>query len=152
MTSAFRIFTDGSVIGNPGPGGWAAVLMSGDKIWEMSGSSPWTTISEMELLAAVEALRSIPVGSSVQLCSDSELLISGMLFHIGRWQDKQWRNSRGAPLQHLELWRELLAMNERLNVQWQWIRGHNRHPFQTRADALAYKAARTQGCGLQMAA
>ena len=152
MESTFHIFTDGSVIGNPGSGGWAAVLMSGDKSWEMSGSSPWTTISEMELLAAVEALRSIPAGSSVQLCSDSELLISGMLFHIRHWQDKEWRNSRGAPLQHQDLWRELLAMNERLNIQWQWIRGHSRHPFQTRADALAYQAARTQGCGLQMAA
>ena len=118
----------------------------------MSGASPWTTISEMELQAAVEALRSIPAGSSVQLCSDSELLISGMLFHIGRWQDKQWRNSRGAPLQHLGLWRELLAMNERMNIQWQWIRGHSRHPFQTRADALAYKAARTQECGLKTVA
>jgi ribonuclease HI len=152
MESKFHIFTDGSVIGNPGSGGWAAVLMSGDKIWEMSGSSPWTTISEMELLAAVEALRSIPAGSSVQLCSDSELLIHGMLFHVERWQSQMWRNSRGAPLQHRGLWRELLAMNERMNIQWQWIRGHSRHPFQTRADALAYKAARTQGCGLQMAA
>jgi ribonuclease HI len=152
MRSTIHIFTDGSVIGNPGCGGWAAVLMSGDKIWEMSGSSPWTTISEMELLAAVEALRSIPVGSSVQLCSDSELLINGMLFHIRHWQANGWRNSRGARLQHQYLWRELLAMNERLNVQWQWIRGHNRHPFQTRVDALAYRAARTQCSGLRMAA
>jgi ribonuclease HI len=106
----------------------------------------------MELLAAVEALHSIPAGSSVLLCSDSELLISGMLFHIRHWQDNEWRNSRGAPLQHQYLWRELLAMNERLNIQWQWIRGHSRHPLQTRADTLAYRAARTQGCGLLMAA
>ena len=152
MESTFHIFTDGSVIGNPGCGGWAAVLMIGDKSWEMSGSIPWTTISEMELLAAVEALRSIPAGCFVELCSDSELLISGMLFHIGHWRANEWRNSRGAPLQHQCLWRELLAMNERLNVQWQWIRGHNRHPFQTRADALAYRAARTQCSGLRMAA
>jgi ribonuclease HI len=152
MDNIFHVFTDGSVIGNPGPGGWAAVLMSGDKIWEMSGSSPWTTISEMEVLAAVEALRLIPAGSSVQLCSDSELLISGMLFHIRNWQANEWRNSRGAPLQRQDLWRELLAMNDRLNIQWHWIRGHSRHPFQTRADALAYKAAHTQGYGLRMAA
>ena len=152
MSSTFQIFTDGSVIGNPGPGGWAAVLMSGGKSWEMSGSSPWTTISEMELLAAVEALRTIPAGSSAQLYSDSELLIHGMLFHVERWQSHGWRNSRGALLQHQELWRELLAMNVRMNINWQWIRGHSRHPFQTRADALAYKAARSQGCGLQMAA
>ncbi|HUV69338.1 MAG TPA: ribonuclease H [Terracidiphilus sp.] len=152
MERTFHIFTDGSVIGNPGSGGWAAVLTSGDKIWEMSGSSPWTTISEMELLAAVEALRSIPAGSSVQLYSDSELLISGMLFQSRHWQAHEWRNSRGVPLQHQYLWRELLAVNERLNIQWQWIRGHNRHPFQTRADALAYRAARTQCSGLRMAA
>ena len=152
MESTLHIFPDGSVIGNPGSGGWAAVLISGDESWEISGSSPWTTISEMELTAAVEALRSIPVGSSVQLCSDSELLISGMLFHIRYWQANKWRNSRGAQLQHQELWRELVAKNERLNLQWQWIRGHSRHPLQTRADALAYRAARTQCRGLRMAA
>jgi ribonuclease HI len=111
-----------------------------------------TTISEMELLAAVEALRTIPTGSRVQIHSDSELLIRGMLFHIERWQGQSWRNSRGALLQHRELWKELLAMNERMNINWQWIRGHSRHPFQTRADAFAYQAARTQGCGPQMAA
>ena len=152
MDNTFHVFTDGSVIGNPGPGGWAAVLMSGDKRWEISGAMASTTISEMELLAAVEALRTIPTGSRVQIRSDSELLIRGMLFHIERWQSDGWRNSRGAPLQHQGLWRELLAMNERMNIHWQWIRGHSRHPFQTRADALAYKAARSQGCGLQMAA
>jgi ribonuclease HI len=97
-------------------------------------------------------LRSIPAGSTVQLSSDSELLISGMLFHIRHWQANEWRNSRGSPLQHPYLWKELLAMNEQLNIRWQWVRGHSRHPFQTRADALAYWAARTHGCGLQMAA
>jgi ribonuclease HI len=152
MDKAFHVFTDGSAIGNPGPGGWAVVLIRGNKSWEISGDSQWTTISEMELLAAVEALRTIPTGSHVQLCSDSELLIHGMLFHVERWQSHGWRNSRGALLQHQELWKELLAMNERMNIDWQWIRGHSRHPFQTRADALAYQAARTQRCGRQMAA
>src|ERR1039458_301021 len=152
MDNTFHVFTDGSVIGNPGPGGWAAVLIRDDKSWEISGSSQWTTISEMELLAAVEALRSVPAGSSVQLCSDSELLIHGMLFHVERWQSQGWRNSRGTPLEHQGLWRALLARNERMNIHWQWIRGHSRHPFQPRADALAYKAARNQQCGLQMAA
>jgi ribonuclease HI len=152
MDNTFHVFTDGSVIGNPGPGGWAAVLMSSAGSREISGSSPWTTISEMELLAAVEALHTIPARSHVQLCSDSELLIQGMHFHVERWQNQGWRNSRGTPLQHQGLWRELLAMNERMNIHWQWIRGHSRHPFQTRADVLAYKAARTQVCGLQMAA
>jgi ribonuclease HI len=152
MDNTFHVFTDGSVIGNPGPGGWAALLMRSGGNWEMTGSNPWTTISEMELVAAVEALHSIPDGSDVQLCSDSALLIHGMLFHVMNWQNQGWRNSRGAPLQHQYLWRELLAMNERLNIQWQWIRGHSRHPLQTRADSLAYRAARTQCSGLRMAA
>jgi ribonuclease HI len=143
MDRVFHVFTDGSAIGNPGPGGWAAVLIRGSKSWEMSGSSPWTTISEMELLAAVEALRSIPAGSLVQLCSDSELLIRGMRFYVGCWQKLGWRNSRGMELQHQELWRELLEMNERMNIRWRWIKGHSGHPVQTRADALAYRAARS---------
>jgi ribonuclease HI len=152
MDKAFHVFTDGSAIGNPGPGGWAAVLIRGSKSWEMSGSSPWTIISEMELLAAVAALRSIPAGSFVQLRSDSELLIHGMRFHVRRWQKHGWCNSRGIPLQHQELWRELLGINERMNIRWLWIRGHNGHPVQTRADALAYRAARTQWCNPQKAA
>ena len=109
----------------------------------MSGASPWTTISEMELLAAVEALRSIPAGSLVELRSDSELLIHGMRFRVFRWQRQRWRNSRGLDLQYQELWSELIHLNERLNIRWRWIRGHSGHPVQTRVDALAYRAARS---------
>jgi len=152
MTKTFHIFTDGSAIRNPGPGGWAAVFISAGKTWEITGSNPWTTISEMEVVAAVEALRSIPVKSNVNLYSDSELLIHGMLFHVGRWQEQGWRNSRGIPLQHQELWRQLLALNNHMNINWQWIRGHRQHPMQNHADELAYQAARTQRCIQQIAA
>jgi ribonuclease HI len=106
----------------------------------------------MELLAAVEALRSIPAGALVELRSDSELLIHGMRFRVFRWKRQRWRNSRGMELQHQQLWGELLRLNERLNIRWRWIRGHSGHPVQTRADALAYRAARTQWCNLRMAA
>ena len=103
MEKSIHIFTDGSAIRNPGPGGWAAVLIRGSKSREMSGASPWTTISEMELLAAVEALRVLPAGSVVELRSDSELLIHGMRFRVFHWQRKGWRNSRGLELQHQQL-------------------------------------------------
>ena len=152
MDNAIHVYTDGSAIGNPGPGGWAAVLVQGSESWEMSGSSPWTTISEMEIVAAVEALRSIPAGSLAHLSSDSELLIHGMNLYVGRWRSQGWRNSRGMPLQHRELWKQLLTMNERMDIHWEWIKGHNRHPLQTHADALAYQAARDQSCIMQMAA
>jgi len=110
---------------------------------EQADEGPKPTISEMELLAAVEALRSIPEGSLVELRSDSELLIHGMRFRVFRWQRQGWRNSRGLDLQHQELWSELMQLNERLNIRWRWIRGHSGHPVQTRVDALAYLAARS---------
>ena len=141
MDQKYRIFTDGSAIGNPGPGGWGAVLMRGDKQWEMSGAYPWTTISEMELVAAVEALRSIPSGARIELQSDSEYLIYGMRAFVFRWQSHGWRNSRGTALQHRHLWTQLIQLNTQLHIQWKWLKGHNGHPFQCRADALAYEAA-----------
>jgi len=143
MEKTIHIFTDGSAIRNPGPGGWAAVLIRGSKSWEISGASSWTTISEMELRAAVEALRFIPAGAHVELRSDSELLIHGMRFRVFHWQRQGWRNSRGLDLQHQELGRELMQINERMNIRWRWIRGHSGHPVQTRVDVLAYRAARS---------
>jgi ribonuclease HI len=139
----YRIFTDGSAIGNPGPGGWGVVVIHGPKRWERFGCCPGTTISEMELVAAVQALRPIADRDRVELYSDSEFLIYGMRSFILRWQRQGWRNRRGSPLQHRQLWAELLAHDARLSVGWTWLRGHNGHRDQTRADALAYQAART---------
>jgi ribonuclease HI len=99
-------------------------------------------VSEMELLATVEALRSIPTGSRIELYSDSELLIHGMRGFVFRWQSQGWRNRRGAALQHRDLWLQLLQFNIELHIHWKWFRGHNGHQWQSRADALAYRAAR----------
>jgi ribonuclease HI len=142
MNRLFRIYTDGSSIGNPGPGGWGAVIVQRNERREMSGSSPWTDISEMELLAAVEALRSISAGARIELYSGSELLIHGMRGFVFRWRDQGWRNRRGARLQHRDLWTKLMQFDRELHIEWRWLRGHNGHPLQTRADALAYQAAK----------
>jgi ribonuclease HI len=152
MNNQFFIFTDGSSIGNPGPSGWAAIVIHGTRRREIAGSVPWSTVSEMEIRAAVEALRLTPTGAQIELRSDSELLIDGMRFLVFRWQRLGWRNSRGFELQHQELWRELLALSAPRTIRWRWIRGHNGHPIQARADALAYRAARTQASSLPMAA
>ena len=152
MSKQFFIFTDGSAIGNPGPAGWAAVVIHGARRQEIVGSVPCSTVSEMELRAAVEALRLTPTGARIELRSDSELLIDGMRFRVFRWQRFGWRNSRGLELQHQELWRELILLNTRRTIRWQWIRGHNGDPIQSRADALAYQAARAQIGSLPMAA
>ena len=143
MDQTYRIFTDGSAIGNPGPGGWGAVVIQGKRRWEMLGAHPWTTISEMELVAALQALRSLPGRARIELYSDSEYLIYGMRAFVFSWQRQGWRNRRGTELQHCELWTELLHLNARLSIRWHWLKGHNGHPQQNRADALAYQAARS---------
>jgi ribonuclease HI len=152
MTNIVRIFTDGSAIGNPGPGGWGAVVIEGSKRREMSGAFPWVTISEMELLAAVEALRSIPPGTRVELYSDSELLIHGMRGFVFRWRSQGWRNRRGLPIRHRDLWTRLIDLDVQLRIRWKWLRGHNGHPLQCRADALAYTAARSLASTPRLAA
>ena len=143
MDQPFRIFTDGSAIGNPGLGGWGVVVIQGKEHWEMSGAHPWTTISEMELVAAVQALRSVPGRARIELHSDSEYLIYGMRVFVFHWQRHGWRNRRGTQFQHRELWADLIELNKRLSIRWTWIKGHNGHRDQARADELAYEAARS---------
>jgi ribonuclease HI len=103
MNKQFFIFTDGSAIGNPGPAGWAAVVIVGSKRQEIAGSVPQATVSEMELRAAAEALYLTPAGARIELRSDSKLLIHGMRFRVFRWRRFGWRNSRGFELQNQEL-------------------------------------------------
>ena len=142
MDRIFRVYTDGSAIGNPGPGGWGAVVMNGPRRWEMSGGFRRTTVSEMELVAAIEALRSLPDGVRIDLHSDSQYLIYGMSSFISKWERDGWRNRRGCQIQHRQLWTELTLLNARRDVRWVWLKGHNGHRDQTRADSLAYQAAR----------
>jgi ribonuclease HI len=106
----------------------------------------------MELRAAVEALRLTPVGAQIELHSDSELLIHGMRFRVFRWRRYGWRNSRGFDLQHQELWRELLLLNADRTIRWLWVKGHSGHPIQSRADAIAYQAARAAAAQERIAA
>lgn len=142
MDRIFRVFTDGSAIGNPGPGGWGAVIRNRTQLWEISGGYARTTISEMELVAAIEALRSLPPGSRIELYSDSQYLIYGMRGLRSKWEREGWRNRRGSQIQHRQLWTELTLLTANREVRWYWLKGHSGHREQTRADALAYQAAR----------
>jgi len=143
VSQTYRVFTDGSAIGNPGPGGWGAVVLNGTRRREMSGGYRTTTISEMELVAAIEALRSLPLGVQIDLHSDSQYLIYGISVFISKWERDGWRNRRGYQIQHRQLWTELTLLSAKREVRWVWLKGHNGHRDQTRADALAYQAART---------
>ncbi len=152
MTNLYRIYADGSAIGNPGPGGWGAIVLFGGKRWELSGRCPSTCISEMELLAALCPLRTLPLSAHVELYSDSEFLIHGMQFHVHQWVKQQWRNRKGRSLQSRAHWEELISLDQSLNIRWRWIKGHNNHPLQSQADRLAHMAARTAWLELKAAA
>jgi ribonuclease HI len=144
VNEPIRIFTDGSAIGNPGPGGWAALLLQKPKPRVLQGGHPFTCIAEMELTAALMALQSLNEPSAVILYTDSELLIQGMKYLAQRWSNDGWRNRRGKPLQYRPIWDALLKLNCRHSISWQWIRGHNGHPEQQRADRMAYAQACVQ--------
>jgi ribonuclease HI len=117
VDQTYRIFTDGSAIRNPGAGGWGVVVIQGRERGEMSGAHPWTTISEMELVAAVQALRSVEGGARIELHSDSEYLIYGMRAFVFQWQRHGWRNRRGSELRHRKLWAELIKLNTLLSIR-----------------------------------
>ncbi len=152
MKNRIRVATDGSAIGNPGPGGWAAVFACDKSAWTISGSMFRTTAPEMELTAAIEALRSLPCGAQIELISDSEYLVQGMRHLAMRWSRQGWRNSRALPHPHRELWQQLLRLDRIHRVKWLWVRGHNGHPMQTQADAMAYGRARSQWSDQRQAA
>ncbi len=137
-TREFDIYTDGACSGNPGPGGWAAVITEGDNSREISGFEERTTNQRMELKAAVEALRAVPPGSRVRLFSDSAYLVN--CFNQGwikRWQNNGWLTGKGQPVENQDLWRELLELSRDIKVEWIKVKGHSTDRINQRCDYLA---------------
>src|SRR5262249_21331009 len=139
-------YTDGACIGNPGPGGWAAILVSGAGRQEIAGGAARTTNNRMELTAVIEALRRLPADSRVQVVTDSEYVLKGITQWLPGWRRRGWRTSTGQPVVNQDLWETLDALvSDR--VSWEWVRGHAGHPENERADALARAYARRQQVG-----
>jgi ribonuclease HI len=136
-----EIFTDGACRGNPGPGGWAALLRTGEKEREISGGEPLTTNNRMELRAAIEALNALKKPCRVELHSDSQYLRDGITRWIHGWRRNGWRTADKKPVKNAELWEELLEAASRHQVKWHWVKGHSGHPENDRVDALACAAA-----------
>jgi ribonuclease HI len=136
------IYTDGACLGNPGPGGWAALLIDGDRVCERSGYEPRTTNNRMELRAAVEALRALDEPREVDLHTDSQYLRTGMAEWLARWKRNGWRTADKKPVKNTDLWQELDALAHRHVVHWHWVRGHAGHPENERCDLLANEAIR----------
>jgi ribonuclease HI len=136
-----EIFTDGACKGNPGPGGWGAVIRSGEREKEISGGEALTTNNRMELMAAIEALRALKRPCEVTLHTDSIYVRDGITKWIHGWQRNGWRTADRKPVKNAVLWQALLEAAAPHKIEWKWVKGHAGHPENERADQLACDAA-----------
>ena len=133
------IFTDGACSGNPGPGGWGAILTLGENVKEICGGEPDTTNNRMELMAAIRALEALTKPCSVELHTDSTYVMKGISEWIHNWKRRGWRTADNKPVKNDDLWRRLDEARGRHQVTWKWVKGHAGHPMNERADELARK-------------
>jgi ribonuclease HI len=139
MTPQVTIFTDGACSGNPGPGGWGAILISGDHEREICGGERATTNNRMELMAAIQALEALKKPCKVELHTDSQYVRTGISEWIAGWKARGWKTAAKAPVKNDDLWKRLDAARLRHEVDWRWVKGHAGHPLNERADGLARK-------------
>ena len=131
------IFTDGACSGNPGPGGWGAILRTGEHEKELSGGDRATTNNRMELTAVIRGLEALKRSSAVTIHTDSRYVMDGLTQWLPKWKKNGWKTADKKPVKNEDLWRELDALCAKHELQWQWVRGHSGHPENERADALA---------------
>jgi ribonuclease HI len=140
-----EIFCDGACSGNPGPGGYGAILRCGDSEKEISGGAPATTNNRMEMTAVIEALRQLTRPCHVSVTTDSQYVVKGMTEWIKGWQRKGWQNSKKEAVLNRDLWESLLEESQRHTIEWIWVRGHAGHPENERCDQLAREALTRRG-------
>lgn len=132
-----ELYTDGACKGNPGPGGWGALLRFGDVERELFGGEPETTNNRMELMAAIEGLRALKQRCQVTLTTDSVYVRDGVTRWMANWKRNGWKTANKKPVKNQDLWQALDAQCQRHTIDWQWVKGHSGHPGNERADALA---------------
>jgi len=142
MTPKVTIYTDGACKGNPGPGGWGAILFYGDKKKEICGGEPATTNNRMELMGAISALELLNRPCKVELHTDSQYVMKGIQEWIRGWKARGWKTADKSPVKNDDLWKRLDAARDRHDVDWRWVKGHAGHPLNERADALANEGLR----------
>ena len=136
-----KIYTDGSCIGNPGKGGWAAIIIINDKKTQMTGSQKNTTNNQMELLAPIKALNKIPKGSKIQIFTDSKYVKSGITEWIHNWKKNGWKTANNQSVKNKEFWIELDLLTEKFEIKWSWVKGHSTDKLNNEVDLLAREAA-----------
>ena len=132
-----EIFTDGACRGNPGPGGWGALLRYGGREKELCGGEAQTTNNRMELMAAIRALESLKRPCSVQLTTDSSYVRNGIMEWLPNWKKRGWKTAAKKPVKNADLWQRLDRAAQAHRISWHWVKGHSGHPENERADQLA---------------
>lgn len=140
-----HLATDGACKGNPGPGGWGAVIRAGDKEKELSGGEKLTTNNRMELTAAIKGLEALKRPCRVVLSTDSRYVMDGLTKWLAGWQRNGWKTAARQPVKNADLWQELVAAAAPHRIRWEWVKGHAGHPENERADKLASDAAIAAG-------
>jgi len=141
-TSNVTLHTDGACLGNPGPGGWAAILQWGEHESVLSGGLADTTNNQMELMAVIMGLEALKRPVSITVVSDSRYVLNGIQSWIAGWKRNGWKNAKKQPVANQELWQRLYAATQSHQIDWQWIKGHAGHPLNERCDELASAEAR----------
>ena len=136
-----KIYTDGSCIGNPGKGGWAAIILNGRKKTELKGSKKDTTNNQMELLAPIKALKKIPKGSKVQIFTDSKYVKSGITEWIHSWKKNGWKTASKQKVKNKDLWLELDILTNEFDIKWSWVKAHSTDKLNNEVDLIARGAA-----------
>ena len=137
MTRTIEIYTDGACRGNPGPGGWGVLLISGPHRKTMHGGEPETTNNRMELTAAIEALNALKRSESVVLHTDSKYVMDGIRSWLPNWKKRGWKTAAKKPVKNKDLWQALDKATARHDIRWVWVKGHDGNPGNEEADALA---------------
>lgn len=139
-----EIYTDGACSGNPGPGGWAAILIASGKEKELSGFEELATNNRMELMAAIEGLKALKVSCDVTLYSDSSYLVNAFVEKwIDNWKRNGWKNASKSPVSNSDLWLELDKLNDKHKIDWRKVKGHSDNPYNNRCDKLAVLQVKT---------
>ena len=136
-----KIYTDGSCLGNPGNGGWAAIIINSEKKIQIKGSKKNTTNNQMELLAPIQALKKIPKGSKIQIFTDSKYVKSGITEWIHNWKKNGWITANKQKVKNKELWMELDILSNEFEISWNWVKSHSTDKLNNEVDLIAKEAA-----------
>ena len=137
-----KIYTDGSCIGNPGVGGWGAIIIMDGKKIKIKGNKKNTTNNQMELIAPIKALKKIPNNSEVQIFTDSKYVKMGITEWIHKWKKNDWKTSSKKKVKNIELWTQLDELSNNFDIKWKWVKGHSTDKLNNEADLLARMAAK----------